>query len=70
MQFLGFSCSVGAIGATGAIGVLGLLGIGYWGNGPNPKMGPVWAPGRVDHPTFARSVRSAPRAPGARVLGM
>ncbi len=53
-----------------ASGYWGIGAIGYRANGPNPDLDPCWALGRVDRPTFVRSVCSAPRAPGARVLGM
>ena len=53
---------------------IGLSGIGYRvsgyrANGRVPAGSPVWGPRWGDHRTFARSVRSAPRAPRALVLG-
>ena len=45
-------------------------GIGVSGNGRDPVGIPVCRPKWADHPTFVRSVRSAPRAPRALVLGV
>ena len=49
---------------------IGYRAIGVSGNGRGPVGIPVWRPKWADHPTFVRSVRSAPRVPRALVLGV